>query len=50
MNLSRFGDVLAGIFLVTLVYVLVRPQSVAADAVKQFSAALASLVKTATDL
>lgn len=47
---STVADVLTGIFLVAVVYVLVRPQSKAADAVKLFGDAVATLVKTATDL
>lgn len=48
--MKRFGDVIAAIFLVALIYALVRPRSVAAEAVRMFGDAMASLVKTATDL
>jgi hypothetical protein len=44
------GDWAAALFLVALVYVLVRPQSAAADMVTQFSKAMAALVRTVTDL
>ena len=44
------ADLIAAVFLVTVVYVLVRPRSGAVDAVKAVGDALAALVRTATDL
>jgi hypothetical protein len=42
------GDVFAGIFVVTILYVLVRPQSLAAQAVDAVAGAGIALVKRAT--
>lgn len=42
------GDWIAGIFLLAIIYMLVRPQSVAADAVHLFGEAVTSLVATVT--
>lgn len=42
------GDIIAATFLVALIFVLVRPQSKAAEAVKVITDALASIVTTAT--
>lgn len=44
------ADWITGIFLVTAVYVLVRPRSKAAELVQMFSNALVAMVRTATDL
>lgn len=44
------GDWIAGIFLVTVVYVLVRPRSAAASAVDSFSKAMAAIVRNVTDM
>jgi Na+/H+ antiporter NhaD/arsenite permease-like protein len=44
------ADWAAALFVVTLVYLLVRPQSKAADAVSAFASAMAAIVKTAVDL
>jgi hypothetical protein len=51
MNLNfPLADIVTGLFIVAVVYVLVRPQSKAADMIRLFSDAVATLVKTATDL
>jgi hypothetical protein len=42
------GDLFAALFLVTLIYILVRPNSKAADAVDLIGNALSSLVNAAT--
>ncbi len=47
---GQLADWFAALFLVAVVYVLVRPRSAAADAVKGFSDAMVAIVKTATDL
>lgn len=47
---SIMGDWIAGIFLVSVVYVLVRPQSAAADAVALFSKGMAAIVRNVTDM
>ncbi len=44
------GDFVTAVFLLAVVYVLVRPRSKAADAVRLFGDAIATLVKTAVDL
>lgn len=44
------GDVLALAFVAALIYVLVRPQSKAADMVEGFGNMLIALVRQATDL
>jgi Na+/H+ antiporter NhaD/arsenite permease-like protein len=44
------ADWAAALFVLTLVYVLVRPNSKAADAVSAFSSAMAAIVRTAVDL
>lgn len=44
------GDILAGIFLLALLYVLVRPQSKAAELVEAFTSLFTAIVKRATDL
>lgn len=44
------GDFVAGVFFVALIYVLVRPNSAATAAVKLFSDAMVSLVRTVTDM
>ena len=52
MNAFRrsFGDWVAAFFLITIIYVLVRPNSAAADAVDLFSKAMASIVRAVTDM
>lgn len=47
---GTFGDWIAALFLLAIVYVLVRPNSVAASAVDLFSTALASIVRATTDM
>lgn len=44
------GDWIGALFLITIIYVLVRPRSAAADAVDQFSKAMTSIVKAVTDM
>jgi hypothetical protein len=44
------ADVAAGIFVLALVYVLVRPRSAAAEMVGSFGNAVVALVKTAVDI
>lgn len=44
------GDFLAAVFLLALVYVLVRPRSAAVAAVNAVTDALAALIGAATDL
>lgn len=44
------GDWVAALFLVTVVYVLVRPRSAAADAVELFSKGMAAIVRNVTDM
>lgn len=44
------GDWFAALFIIALLYMLVRPQSVASDAVRLFGDAMVSLVRAATDL
>jgi len=41
-------DIIAAVFFVTVIFVLVRPQSKAAEAVKVITDALASIVTAAT--
>jgi hypothetical protein len=50
MSKIPIADVITGLFVVAVIYVLVRPQSKAADMIRLFSDAVATLVKTATDL
>jgi hypothetical protein len=47
---KSFGDWVAAFFLITIIYVLVRPNSAAADAVDLFSKAMTSIVKAVTDM
>lgn len=47
---AQVGDWIAGIFLVVIIYVLVRPSSAAASAVDLFSKAMASIVRAVTDM
>lgn len=47
---SSVGDWIAALFLVVIVYVLVRPSSAAASAVDLFSKAMTSIVKAVTDM
>lgn len=42
------GDFLAGIFVVALIYMLVKPGSPASDAVRLFGEAVTSIVGTVT--
>lgn len=44
------GDWLAAFFLVAVIYVLVRPQSRAADAVTLFAKGMAAIVTNVTDM
>ena len=44
------GDWIAALFLVVIIYVLVRPNSAAADAVDLFAKAMTSIVKAVTDM
>lgn len=44
------GDWIAALFLLVIVYVLVRPSSAAASAVDLFSKAMASIVRAVTDM
>ena len=44
------ADFIAAVFLVTVIYVLVRPRSAAPDAVKIVGDALAALVRTAVNI
>lgn len=44
------ADWVTGMFLVAIVYVLVRPRSKAAEFVQMFSNAVIAMVRTATDL
>lgn len=51
MNIgANLADILAATFFVTIIYVLARPQSKAADMIKTFSDMLAAIVRAATDL
>ncbi len=50
LKLSTAGDLLAAVFILAIVYVLVRPRSAAADMVRLFGDAVSTLVQTATDL
>jgi hypothetical protein len=47
---SSIGDWIAALFLVVIIYVLVRPSSAAASAVDLFSKAMASIVRAVTDM
>lgn len=47
---GSIGDWIAGLFLLVIIYVLVRPNSAAADAVDLFSKAMASIVRAVTDM
>lgn len=44
------GDWLAGLFLLVIIYVLVRPRSAAASAVDLFSKGMAAIVRNVTDM
>jgi hypothetical protein len=46
----NWADWAAGFCLLALVYLVVKPNSVAADFIAQFTSALTTLVVTATDL
>lgn len=47
---GSIGDWLAAIFLVAVIYVLVRPRSAAAEAVQMFSKGMAAIVRNVTDM
>jgi hypothetical protein len=47
---ASVGDWIAALFLLVIVYVLVRPNSAAADAVDLFSKAMAAVVRATTDM
>lgn len=47
---SSLGDWIAAFFLIVIIYVLVRPNSAAADAVDLFSKAMTSIVRAVTDM
>lgn len=47
---AGIGDWIAGLFLLTAIYVLVRPSSAAADAVTMFSRGMAAIVRNVTDM
>lgn len=49
-KLGIVGDLLAAVFVIAIIYVLVRPRSAAVDMITQFSKALTALVQTATDI
>jgi hypothetical protein len=44
------GDIAAGVFIVAVVYVLVRPQSAGAELVEAIGSMMVALVKRAADL
>lgn len=44
------ADILTAVFVVAVVYVLVRPRSAAADAVAQFSTAVTAMIRSAVDI
>lgn len=44
------ADVITGLFVVAIIYVLVRPRSAGVDFVKSFGAALTAIIKNATDI
>lgn len=47
---GSIGDWVAALFLVTVIYVLVRPRSAAAEAVVMFSSGMAAIVRNVTDM
>lgn len=47
---ATLADFLAGIFVLAVVYVLVRPSSKGADLVTGFGSAVTAIVSAATDL
>jgi len=47
---AYLADLLAAVFLLAILYVLVRPQSKGADLVNGFGAAMTAIVTAATDL
>lgn len=47
---ARFGDAFAVVFIVAIVYVLVRPRSKAGDLVEAVADLIIALVRGATDL
>lgn len=49
-RIGRISDWFAVFFLVVLLYILVRPQSAAADLIDQFSKAMSALVRATTDI
>ena len=44
------ADLLAGLFVVAIIYVLARPRSQGIEFVKAFGSALTAIVKNATDV
>lgn len=44
------ADFFTAVFIIAVLYVLVRPKSAAAETIKLFGDAIAGLVRTATDL
>ena len=44
------SDLIAGLFVVTIIYVLVRPRSKAGELVGAFGSALTAIVRNAADL
>lgn len=50
MSRVGVGDVVAGVFVVAVIMVLVRPQSKAGQAVDAISGALVAIVRRATDI
>lgn len=49
MNSDDLWQILSGIFIIAIIFMLVRPGSPAAQAVSDISDALAALIKTATN-
>lgn len=47
---ARFADVFALIFIVLIVYILVRPRSKAADLVQAFTDAIIAVLRAATSM
>jgi hypothetical protein len=47
---GMLGDLLAAVFLLALIYVLVRPRSASVQAVDAIGKAVVAIVRTATDI
>ena len=47
---GSIGDWFGALFLLVIIYVLVRPSSAAADAVTAFSKGMAAIVRAVTDM